>query len=190
MLVGAAAVGVDRVAGGVAQIGSGAAGLALADRDVAGRIDQGRRVGLGVQVAVQAERVLGGAGIRVEGGEGADRRGVEAGARVVQRPCRGGRSADVEAALVAEVGGDRGAAPGAARQVLAEGVVAERGGDRRLGRGEGRGGADVLVPSAGRGIIRPCPPVAQWIRATDFGSVGRGFESLRAGHLLLHRGHR
>jgi hypothetical protein len=26
------------------------------------------------------------------------------------------------------------------------------------------------------------PPVAQWIRATDFGSVGRGFESLRAGH--------
>ena len=25
------------------------------------------------------------------------------------------------------------------------------------------------------------PPVAQWIRATDFGSVGRGFESLRAG---------
>ena len=30
-------------------------------------------------------------------------------------------------------------------------------------------------------MIRPCPPVAQWIRATDFGSVGRGFESLRAG---------
>src|SRR5688572_20957873 len=28
------------------------------------------------------------------------------------------------------------------------------------------------------------PPVAQWIRATDFGSVGRGFESLRAGQLL------
>ncbi len=27
------------------------------------------------------------------------------------------------------------------------------------------------------------PPVAQWIRATDFGSVGRGFESLRAGHM-------
>ena len=32
-----------------------------------------------------------------------------------------------------------------------------------------------------RGIIRGRPPVAQWIRATDFGSVGRGFESLRAG---------
>ena len=35
-----------------------------------------------------------------------------------------------------------------------------------------------------RGIIRGHPPVAQWIRATDFGSVGRGFESLRAGQNL------
>ena len=32
----------------------------------------------------------------------------------------------------------------------------------------------------------PHPPVAQWIRATDFGSVGRGFESLRAGHQSTH----
>ncbi len=37
-------------------------------------------------------------------------------------------------------------------------------------------------PDRRRGIIRGHPPVAQWIRATDFGSVGRGFESLRAGH--------
>ena len=34
-----------------------------------------------------------------------------------------------------------------------------------------------------RYIIRGRPPVAQWIRATDFGSVGRGFESLRAGQI-------
>jgi DNA-binding PadR family transcriptional regulator len=32
------------------------------------------------------------------------------------------------------------------------------------------------------------PPVAQWIRATDFGSVGRGFESLRAGQILARAG--
>ena len=41
------------------------------------------------------------------------------------------------------------------------------------------------------GTSRACgilvrPPVAQWIRATDFGSVGRGFESLRAGHTSTH----
>ncbi len=43
--------------------------------------------------------------------------------------------------------------------------------------------ADAVAAMGGmRVIIRPCPPVAQWIRATDFGSVGRGFESLRAGH--------
>src|SRR5699024_2331266 len=68
---------------------------------------------------------------------------------------RGGRAADIEAALVAEVGGDRGAAPGAARQVLAEGDVAERGGDRRLGRGEGRRGAaveDGQGPGQGRPV--------------------------------------
>ena len=41
---------------------------------------------------------------------------------------------------------------------------------------------DPLLGRAVRGIIRRRPPVAQWIRATDFGSVGRGFESLRAGH--------
>lgn len=37
-----------------------------------------------------------------------------------------------------------------------------------------------MVPAQAR------PPVAQWIRATDFGSVGRGFESLRAGHRSTH----
>ena len=31
-------------------------------------------------------------------------------------------------------------------------------------------------------------PVAQWIRASDFGSEGRGFESLRARHPLLYLG--
>ena len=41
--------------------------------------------------------------------------------------------------------------------------------------------------SGRRGIIRGHPPVAQWIRATDFGSVGRGFESLRAGHVPARR---
>lgn len=40
-----------------------------------------------------------------------------------------------------------------------------------------------------RGIIRGRPPVAQWIRATDFGSVGRGFESLRAGHTRIGATH-
>src|SRR5262245_48514805 len=37
-----------------------------------------------------------------------------------------------------------------------------------------------------RGIIRGRPPVAQWIRATALGSVGRGFESLRAGQDFAH----
>ena len=36
------------------------------------------------------------------------------------------------------------------------------------------------------GVSSAGPPVAQWIRATDFGSVGRGFESLRAGHHKTH----
>ena len=39
-----------------------------------------------------------------------------------------------------------------------------------------------VVASAARYHPRR-PPVAQWIRATDFGSVGRGFESLRAGQI-------
>ena len=34
-----------------------------------------------------------------------------------------------------------------------------------------------------RAVSSARPPVAQWIRATDFGSVGRGFESLRAGQM-------
>jgi hypothetical protein len=38
----------------------------------------------------------------------------------------------------------------------------------------------------GPGRSHERPPVAQWIRATDFGSVGRGFESLRAGHDFTH----
>ena len=46
----------------------------------------------------------------------------------------------------------------------------------QLATSEVTGGAVVMARyHAGR------PPVAQWIRATDFGSVGRGFESLRAG---------
>ena len=51
-----------------------------------------------------------------------------------------------------------------------------------------RGGAPRFVEAARRGIIRGRPPVAQWIRATDFGSVGRGFESLRAGHASMVAG--
>ncbi len=42
----------------------------------------------------------------------------------------------------------------------------------------------AALPLTSTAVSSAGPPVAQWIRATDFGSVGRGFESLRAGHNL------
>ena len=50
------------------------------------------------------------------------------------------------------------------------------------------GSIPIVHPSPSRLVRLACrsgrsgAPVAQWIRATDFGSVGRGFESLQARH--------
>ena len=43
----------------------------------------------------------------------------------------------------------------------------------------------LTVRGAGWYTTRVRAPVAQWIRASDFGSEGRGFESLQARHLAL-----
>src|SRR5687768_11036491 len=48
---------------------------------------------------------------------------------------------------------------------------------------QGSGDSDANSPDHPLGLSVDRPPVAQWIRATDFGSVGRGFESLRAGQI-------
>jgi hypothetical protein len=42
------------------------------------------------------------------------------------------------------------------------------------------GGGDVNLVHSGRPSSAAPAPVAQWIRASDFGSEGREFESLRA----------
>ena len=62
------------------------------------RIHERRRVGRGIEVAVHADRVLGGAADRVELREDAKTRGVEAGTRVIQ--IGGPRGGDEHPALV------------------------------------------------------------------------------------------
>jgi hypothetical protein len=141
-----------------------AVGVVAAAGVVAAGVLEGRRVGEGVEVAVETERVLGTAHDRVDRGEGTEARAVVAGAHVVQRGrARQAGRADVEPALVfPALLADRGRAACAAprRDRLAVGVVAGQVGEARLGLNEAGGDVAVEIgdePVDGRADLDPQP---------------------------------